>query len=206
MGSFADNCFNNRFIMNEIELYEHKEESFTIALQVKVKHGKIQQYLDKNGLSQSAFSKWLGISPQSLGRIINLYDRPNAVVAIKISTALNIPIDELFPNINVFKSMGRKRTVYKDIPMSELEMFDDTVPDPKQLINHLGLEEEMTGMIQMLPEREQKIIYGRFYEDKTLEELGEEYNVGKERIRQIEAGALRTLRKIKIYSDIDSDE
>ena len=60
------------------------------------------------------------------------------------------------------------------------------------------LKEELEVALQSLPEREQKVIRLRFgLEDgkaRTLEEVGQEFSVTRERIRQIEAKALRKLR------------
>ncbi|MBR2770177.1 MAG: RNA polymerase sigma factor RpoD [Solobacterium sp.] len=76
---------------------------------------------------------------------------------------------------------------------------DTSIVDPKDYANNEFLKEEMDRILQMLNEREQKIIRMRFGLDdgrpKTLEEVGRECNVTRERIRQIEAKALRKLNR-----------
>jgi RNA polymerase sigma factor (sigma-70 family) len=52
----------------------------------------------------------------------------------------------------------------------------------------------LKSKLELLDPREKQIMYSRFYQDKTLEQLANEYGVGVERIRQIEARALRKLR------------
>jgi RNA polymerase primary sigma factor len=63
------------------------------------------------------------------------------------------------------------------------------------------LQEEITGILQTLPPREQDVLKMRFGLDDgyslTLEEVGLYFNVTRERIRQIEAKALRRLRHPK---------
>jgi RNA polymerase primary sigma factor len=74
---------------------------------------------------------------------------------------------------------------------------DTSSVDPKDYTNNTFLKEEMDRILQTLNPREQKIIRMRFGLDdgrpKTLEEVGRECSVTRERIRQIEAKALRKL-------------
>ena len=76
---------------------------------------------------------------------------------------------------------------------------DPSIIDPKDYANNSFLKEEMDRILLTLTEREQKIIRMRFGLDdgrpKTLEEVGKECNVTRERIRQIEAKALRKLNR-----------
>ena len=76
---------------------------------------------------------------------------------------------------------------------------DDRVPAPAEAVAHLLLSEQVAQALGTLTEREQRVIHLRFgFEDGrsyTLEETGREFNVTRERIRQIEAKALRKLRR-----------
>ena len=88
---------------------------------------------------------------------------------------------------------------------------DDNVPVPSDAAAFSLLKEQLTEVLGTLTEREQKVLKLRFgLEDgraRTLEEVGREFNVTRERIRQIEAKALRKLRhpsrsrKLKDYLD-----
>ena len=88
---------------------------------------------------------------------------------------------------------------------------DDNVPVPADAAAFSLLKEQLTEVLGTLTEREQKVLKLRFgLEDgraRTLEEVGKEFNVTRERIRQIEAKALRKLRhpsrsrKLKDYLD-----
>ena len=88
---------------------------------------------------------------------------------------------------------------------------DDNVPVPADAAAFTMLKEQLEEVLSTLTEREQKVLRLRFGLDdgraRTLEEVGKEFNVTRERIRQIEAKALRKLRhpsrsrKLKDYLD-----
>ena len=88
---------------------------------------------------------------------------------------------------------------------------DDNVPVPADAAAFTLLKEQLVEVLGTLTEREQKVLRLRFGLDdgraRTLEEVGKEFNVTRERIRQIEAKALRKLRhpsrsrKLKDYLD-----
>ena len=88
---------------------------------------------------------------------------------------------------------------------------DENVPVPAEAAAFTLLKEQLVEVLGTLTEREQKVLRLRFGLDdgraRTLEEVGKEFNVTRERIRQIEAKALRKLRhpsrsrKLKDYLD-----
>ncbi len=88
---------------------------------------------------------------------------------------------------------------------------DDNVPVPADAAAFTLLKEQLGEVLSTLTEREQKVLRLRFGLDdgraRTLEEVGKEFNVTRERIRQIEAKALRKLRhpsrsrKLRDYLD-----
>lgn len=88
---------------------------------------------------------------------------------------------------------------------------DDNVPVPAEAAAATLLKEQLDEVLDTLTEREQKVLRLRFGMNdgraRTLEEVGREFDVTRERIRQIEAKALRKLRhpsrsrKLKDYLD-----
>ena len=99
--------------------------------------------------------------------------------------------------------------------------FGDFIEDkkavsPANATLHSMLKEEITAVLQTLDERERKILELRFGihdgTSRTLEEVGSEFNVTRERVRQIESKALRKLRhptrsrRIKTFLDISARE
>ena len=69
---------------------------------------------------------------------------------------------------------------------------------PAEVASHTLLREQLSEVLDTLTEREEKVLRLRFGlvdgRPRTLEEVGKEFNVTRERIRQIEAKALRKLR------------
>ena len=99
-----------------------------------------------------------------------------------------------------------------ETPIGEEEdSQDDNVPVPADAAAFTLLKEQLVEVLSTLTDREQKVLRLRFGLDdgraRTLEEVGKEFNVTRERIRQIEAKALRKLRhpsrsrKLKDYLD-----
>ncbi len=96
-------------------------------------------------------------------------------------------------------------TVSLETPVGEEEdsdlgsfLKDETILSPEEQATVVMLKEQLLEVLGTLPPREQKVIMLRYgMEDghpKTLEEVGKEFNVTRERIRQIEAKALKKLR------------
>jgi len=88
---------------------------------------------------------------------------------------------------------------------------DDDIPAPAEAAAFMMLKEQLVDVLDTLTDREEKVLRLRFGLDdgraRTLEEVGKEFNVTRERIRQIESKALRKLRhpsrskKLKDYLD-----
>lgn len=84
------------------------------------------------------------------------------------------------------------RTVSMEKPTGEDITIEDTLPDKHHNTN---IDEGLLGLLeQRLTKREFKIIKGRFWEEKTLAEIGRNLGVSRERVRQLESTALETLR------------
>lgn len=92
-------------------------------------------------------------------------------------------------------------------------VVDETALSPQDVAMQNMLKEQLMSVLETLTPREQKVIRLRYGLDdahpRTLEEVGREFSVTRERIRQIEAKALRKLRqpsKLKRLRDDDDDE
>ena len=75
---------------------------------------------------------------------------------------------------------------------------DDDIPAPVEATSHIMLKEQLSEVLETLTPREAMVLRLRFGlvdgRQRTLEEVGREFNVTRERIRQIESKALRKLR------------
>ncbi len=120
--------------------------------------------------------------------------------AEEIASELDMPVDKVREIIRVAQEPVSLETPIGEEEDSHLVDFipDDDAPAPADAASMLLLKEQLADVLKTLTPREEKVLALRFgLEDghpHTLEEVGREFNVTRERIRQIEAKALRKLR------------
>ena len=131
----------------------------------------------------------------------------------EIAEKMDIPVERVREIIKISQEPVSLETPIGEEEDSHLGDFiqDDNVPVPAEAAAFTLLKEQLDEVLGTLTEREQKVLRLRFgLKDgraRTLEEVGKEFNVTRERIRQIEAKALRKLRhpsrsrKLKDYLD-----
>ncbi|MCH5281362.1 MAG: RNA polymerase sigma factor RpoD [Lachnospiraceae bacterium] len=131
----------------------------------------------------------------------------------EIAKEMNMPVDRVREILKISQEPVSLETPIGEEEDSHLGDFiqDDNVPVPADAAAFTLLREQLGEVLDTLTEREQKVLKLRFGLDdgraRTLEEVGKEFNVTRERIRQIEAKALRKLRhpsrsrKLKDYLD-----
>ena len=131
----------------------------------------------------------------------------------EISEEMGMPVDRVREILKISQEPVSLETPIGEEEDSHLGDFiqDDNVPVPAEAASFTLLREQLVEVLGTLTEREQKVLRLRFglYDGRarTLEEVGKEFNVTRERIRQIEAKALRKLRhpsrsrKLKDYLD-----
>ncbi len=118
----------------------------------------------------------------------------------EIAEEMNMPVDRVREILKISQEPVSLETPIGEEEDSHLGDFiqDDNVPVPAEAAAFTLLKEQLEEVLSTLTEREQKVLTLRFgLEDgraRTLEEVGKEFNVTRERIRQIEAKALRKLR------------
>ena len=118
----------------------------------------------------------------------------------EISTEMGIPENKVREIIKIAQEPVSLETPIGEEEDSHLGDFiaDDTTPTPADTASFSLMKEQLQKALDMLTPREKKVLTLRFgLEDgkmRTLEEVGREFNVTRERIRQIEAKALRKLR------------
>ena len=131
----------------------------------------------------------------------------------EIAERMEIPVERVREILKISQEPVSLETPIGEEEDSHLGDFiqDDNVPVPADAAAFTLLREQLKEVLGTLTEREQKVLRLRFGLDdgraRTLEEVGKEFNVTRERIRQIEAKALRKLRhpsrsrKLKDYLD-----
>lgn len=118
----------------------------------------------------------------------------------EIAAEMNMPVERVREILKISQEPVSLETPIGEEEDSHLGDFiqDDNVPVPADAAAFTLLKEQLEEVLSTLTEREQKVLTLRFgLEDgraRTLEEVGKEFNVTRERIRQIEAKALRKLR------------
>ncbi len=118
----------------------------------------------------------------------------------EIAEEMNMPVERVREILKISQEPVSLETPIGEEEDSHLGDFikDDNVPVPADAAAFTLLKEQLEEVLGTLTEREQKVLTLRFGLDdgraRTLEEVGKEFNVTRERIRQIEAKALRKLR------------
>ena len=118
----------------------------------------------------------------------------------EIAEEMDMPVERVREILKISQEPVSLETPIGEEEDSHLGDFiqDDNVPVPADAAAFTLLKEQLEEVLGTLTEREQKVLTLRFgLEDgraRTLEEVGKEFNVTRERIRQIEAKALRKLR------------
>lgn len=118
----------------------------------------------------------------------------------EVAKELNLPIDKVGEIMKIAQEPVSLETPIGEEEDSCLEDFiqDNITPAPSDAATFRLLKEQLVDVLSTLTPREEKVLRLRFGLDngraRTLEEVGKEFNVTRERIRQIEAKALRKLR------------
>ena len=118
----------------------------------------------------------------------------------EIAAELNLPVERVREIMRIAQDPVSLETPIGEEEDSHLGDFipDDDAPVPAEAASQTLLKEQLADVLKTLTPREEKVLRLRFgLEDgrpRTLEEVGKEFNVTRERIRQIEAKALRKLR------------
>jgi len=133
--------------------------------------------------------------------------------AEEIAEVMNVPVEKIREIMKVAQEPVSLETPIGEEEDSHLGDFipDDDAPAPAEAASYTLLREQLEEVLHTLTPREEQVIKLRFgFEDgrpRTLEEVGKVFNITRERIRQIEAKALRKMRhpsrakKLKDYLD-----
>ena len=129
-----------------------------------------------------------------------LHENGHDPTAEEIALKLEMPVERVREIMRIAQDPVSLETPIGEEEDSHLGDFipDEDAPAPSDVASHTMLKEQLAEVLSTLTPREEKVLRLRFgLEDgrsRTLEEVGKEFNVTRERIRQIEAKALRKLR------------
>ena len=120
--------------------------------------------------------------------------------AEEIAAEMNMPVDKVRDILKIAQEPVSLETPIGEEEDSHLGDFieDENAPAPAEVASNAMMREQLQEVLHTLTPREKKVLELRFGivdgRTRTLEEVGKEFNVTRERIRQIEAKALRKLR------------
>lgn len=181
-------------------------EDPVIGLQVEPFNWRLRKARKARGWSRAALAREAGISAGTVGDAEKLRRIP-PVSREKLALTLGIPEDELFPG--VVDDLPKQGPGVIEIPFTEEQVerwhesrsLPEVSGDLGALVEHDALHDALYQALDTLHPRQRRVLEARFGLDdgevKTADRVGELFGVSGERVRQIEAEALRNLRRPK---------
>lgn len=176
---------------------------------VKVRNNNLLRAAEGAGLSIPGLACLAGVSYPALNDLVNMTVSPflrNGSVrpmVERICAALNMPFDDLF-SADQCEALTTNKSE-KEVSAEEVYALTASLQGGAQIAHDDGAEDAVTGALESLTPRERKVIEARFGfngAEKTLREIGDEFGVSSDRIRQIEQRALRKLRHPNISGEL----
>jgi RNA polymerase sigma factor (sigma-70 family) len=185
-----------------------------LAIVSKVKHGVIFQYIQENNITAKELAKQIGIAEGTLHKFINMKSYPkkkfpaSKKVLLKLCKFFKCKEKDIFPNqikkhldeqTEIAKILQNTHITYSEPNLVFLPSYDNL---PQKLISY-EIDEDVfkktriEKALKTLNLREEKIIRLRFELGLSYEKIAKQFNMTRERIRQIESKALRKLRHPK---------
>lgn len=185
-----------------------KESKLNIGIHRRIYNKNLKDLICAARLTAKQIKQQTNITEACLSQIINFHLCPNENQKIALAICLNVPIDDIFPP--KYEELYEKINPLLREASIEVKMLQ--LDSPEVLALQSGDEDEvmkkaelkfmhdkLERIMQDLTPKQQKILKMRFGfddgESKTLEEVGQYFNVSRERIRGIEEEALDIMRR-----------
>jgi transcriptional regulator with XRE-family HTH domain len=167
--------------------------------------------MEQLGLSVRTFARLCGISPDEMSNALHLRHIPGRAnterdtsVRIRFQELSGLLWEELFhDNFSIYRRrLDEFLRPKQKVPVVQIQKFVEYVLAPQEQVTPFealaSKEEQETDQLEdvldSLPPREARVLRQRFMKEQTLEEVAEMLQVTRERIRQLEARALRKMR------------
>jgi len=194
-------------------MIETKIEDF--AVQLRLYNNQLKERRHALGMTQATIAKAMGVPLGIYSAYENFgYTRPKSNMsppwnplsetwtptALKIANFHCVKPEELFSLgiLSVYQNLAEKKLNGYAAKALVSTAQTQGAESPEVLMSFkqrkANLKDDLPIVLKSLTPREHRILHMRFYESKTLEEVGKIFNVNRERARQIEAKALRKLR------------
>jgi len=175
---------------------------FEIGIKRQIFNKKLKEKIIEKSFTMAILAKKTGINYGYLSQIINFRRCPSEQQMIDIAVALEVPIEDIFPEkyeLIYNKLSGASRETSIEIETLSLESAEALRIEAPQTIE---VESDISKLLDTLTPKEKRILEMRNGFDssspQTYDEVGKEFGVTRERIRQIEQKALEKLRQSKI--------
>lgn len=169
-------------------------------VKVTVRNNLILRRMKELGIkTQEDLAQLCGISQPAVSALIGMRIRATNKVtgdwtdhAHRLSAALRVEPEELWTE--------KQRDMMLDRSSREVSMSEDAVMQlasglgPEQTVQHALMSERIDAALATLDPRERGAVKARFFDGATFEEIGQEYGISRERVRQLVVRALRKLR------------
>lgn len=186
------------------------------AVTAKIRNKPLYEAVQKLG-SQTALAEYLGVSQATIGQWLNLNQTPalsssreywENKIGEKLFELTYKTLDEIFPEeLRTDKKFLKQKKEFTKFIETDIQSLSDGGFIPKQIsapdksLEISELKHLITQTLESLTAKQRKVIEMRFAlngeDQNTYEEIGRHFGVTRERIRQVEAKALRRLRHPK---------
>jgi DNA-binding XRE family transcriptional regulator len=185
----------------------NNDEEFRLGIQQRLYNWRMREARQRMGLSQKQLGELVGYSGNTIGHIETLREYPKIDLQIEIAEVLGLSTESLFPTWLKDFTVVRATVAKEDLSLSydealskgylPLTSMDDCLELAEDNLFKQDAKEAVGKILNTLPKREQlalRLRYGFDNAEMTYEKVGKCLGVTRERARQIEAKALRTLR------------
>lgn len=192
-----------------------KKDEWELGRRVSYFNGTLRKLRLERGLTQRQLAEKAGLNKTVISHYETMHITPSKETAEKIANALGVKAEKVFPEfLNMVSDYVPKTEIkYAQLSVQALEAYNEKHKflmedntSPEDTFRRNDIYDKIEESLYHLTERERKVIrmrYGLDGEDPhTLEEVGNEFDVHRERIRQIEMKALSKLRGAKEIREI----
>ena len=176
---------------------------------VKVRNNHLLTAMRANGyFTASELSRASGVGQSRIGEYLNLQRAPLLIggawsrQVLKLADTLKRLPEDLFPKLHWTEVLA-KNTAEVEMEFLEIQAIS-AAKTPEEIAMFSESVLQIDSVLKRLTTREESVIRARFYDGKTLDEIGLELGVSRDRIRQIEAKGLEKLRHKSISNKLVS--
>jgi len=175
-----------------------------LRLIVKAKASAMARWREERKLNQREAANLAGVSPSNWGYLENLKESPKTksgdwrIAALRIAAAMRCLPEDIwtpavlqvrFPEIVADVDAGSLQLSLAEEARDRLAL-----PSPHDHVVAIDVRRALSAAIETLTKQEQQVILGRYWRDQTFAQIAGDLDLSCERVRQIEAKALRKLR------------